>query len=176
MAELGMRFVEKALRVLLTVRLYHLPEKSRLIGAAGLSSARSVRQTRLYQIFPSIPKNSPGAPVGRQGGGVIRCAGRPREWSCGSVPPQERTARGVLVFFGDCSGVGVCVDHGSGHAVPCRLRRGRHEGFWFSLGTAPVLVCVLTTGVVMRFRAASGEDGTRGFGFLWGLLRCWCVC
>ena len=30
-----------------------------------------------------------------------------------------------------------------------------------------------TTGVVMRLRAASGEDGTRGFGFLWGLLRCW---
>ena len=52
-----MRFVEKAIRVLPTVRLYHLPEKSRLIGAAGLSSARSVRQTRLYQIFPSIPKN-----------------------------------------------------------------------------------------------------------------------
>ena len=25
----------------------------------------------------------------------------------------------------------------------------------------------------MRLRAASGEDGTRGFGFLWGLLRCW---
>ena len=83
------------------------------------------------------------------------------------MPPQERTARGVLVFFGDCSGVGVCVDHGSGHSAPCRpcrLRRGRHEGFWFSLGTAPVLVCVLTTGVVIRRRAASGEDGTRGFG------------
>ena len=45
--------------------------------------------------------------------------------------PQERTARGVLVFFGDCSGVGVCVDHGSGHAAPCRLRRDGTRRFWF---------------------------------------------
>ena len=22
-------------------------------------------------------------------GGLIRCAGRPQEWSCGAVPPQE---------------------------------------------------------------------------------------
>ena len=79
-----------------------------------------------------------------------------------------------MVFFGDCSGVGVCVDHGSGHSAPCRLRRdgtrrfwfggffhmlrrGRREGVWFSLGIAPVSVCVLTTGVVIRRRAASGE-------------------
>ena len=41
--------------------------------------------------------------------------------------PQERRHEEVLVFFGDCSGVGVCVDHGSGHTAPCRLRRGRHE-------------------------------------------------
>ena len=31
-------------------------------------------------------------------GGRIRCAGRPQEWSCGAVPPQEWMARGGLVF------------------------------------------------------------------------------
>ena len=43
--------------------------------------------------------------------------------------------------------------------------------FVFSLGIAPVSVCVLTTGVVIRRRAVSGEDGTRRFDFLfWGTL------
>ena len=36
---------------------------------------------------------------------------------------------------------------------------------FFSLGGVPVSVCVLTTGVVIRRRAASGEDGTRRFWF-----------
>ena len=31
-------------------------------------------------------------------GGLIRCAGRPREWSCGAVPPQERWHEGGVVF------------------------------------------------------------------------------
>ena len=41
-------------------------------------------------------------------GGLIRCAGRPREWSCGAVPPQERWHEGgwFLFFLGGCSGVG----------------------------------------------------------------------
>ena len=53
-------------------------------------------------------------------GGRIRCAGRPQEWSCGSVPPQERWHEGGWFLFflwgllrcreGDCftrSGEGV---------------------------------------------------------------------
>ena len=35
--------------------------------------------------------------------------------------------------------------------------------FVFSLGIAPVSVCVLTTGVVIRRRAASGETARGGF-------------
>ena len=65
--------------------------------------------------------------------GLIRCAGRPQEWSCGAVPPREWMARGGLVFV-------------------------------FSLGIAPVSVCVLTTGVVIRRRAVSGETARGGFG------------
>ena len=39
----------------------------------------------------------------------------------------------TMLFFslGDCSGVGVCVDHGSGHSAPCRLRRDGTRRFWF---------------------------------------------
>ena len=36
--------------------------------------------------------------------------------------------------------------------------------FVFSLGIAPVSVCVLTTGVVIRRRAVSGETARGGFG------------
>ena len=32
-------------------------------------------------------------------GGLIRCAGRPREWSCGAVPPQERWHEGLGFVF-----------------------------------------------------------------------------
>ena len=32
-------------------------------------------------------------------GGLIRCAGRPREWSCGAVPPQERWHEGGWGLF-----------------------------------------------------------------------------
>ena len=32
-------------------------------------------------------------------GGLIRCAGRPREWSCGAVPPQERWHEGGWFLF-----------------------------------------------------------------------------
>ena len=83
------------------------------------------------------------------------------------------------------------------------LARNENSGMtmlFFSLGVALVSGGVLTTGVVIRRRAVSGEtargvgfcfflevapvsegdsftrtgeDGTRGFGFLWGLLRCW---
>ena len=34
-----------------------------------------------------------------RGGGLIRCAGRPRKWSCGAVPPQERWHEGGWFLF-----------------------------------------------------------------------------
>ena len=55
-------------------------------------------------------------------GGRIRCAGRPREWSCGAVPPQERWHEGLGLFFGlggsfTRSGV---VRHACRHRVTAR--------------------------------------------------------
>ena len=63
-------------------------------------------------------------------GGRIRCAGRPREWSCGAVPPQERWHEGGWFLFfslevapmseGDSFAVGLgaiagaCVGRGRG--------------------------------------------------------------
>ena len=71
-------------------------------------------------------------------GGLIRCAGRPQEWSFGAVPPQERWHEGgwFLFFLGGCSGVGGDSftpsgedgTRGLGFRATCRLRRGRHEG------------------------------------------------
>ena len=63
-------------------------------------------------------------------GGLIRCAGRPQEWSCGAVPPREWMARGRLVFVfslevapmseGDSfTGSGV-VRHACRHRVTAR--------------------------------------------------------
>ena len=69
-------------------------------------------------------------------GGLIRCAGRPQEWSFGAVPPQERWhEEGWFLFFlGGCSGVGGGFFH--------TLRSGCTRGWGSGL------------------RAASGEDGT----------------
>ena len=39
----------------------------------------------------------------------------------------------VVFFFGGCSSVGVCVDHGSGHSAPCRLRRDGTRRFCFGV-------------------------------------------
>ena len=87
--------------------------------------------------------------------------------------PQERRHEGgwFLFFLGGCSGVGGCVDHGSGHAAPCRLRRDgtRGVGFCFFLEVAPVSEGVLTTGVVMRRRAVSGETARGGLVFVFSL-------
>ena len=61
----------------------------------------------------------------------------------------------------------------------CRLRRGRHEGVSSGLraasgedGTRRLGLEVAPVSEGNSF-TRSGEDGTRGFGFLWGLLRCW---
>ena len=74
---------------------------------------------------------------------------------------------GFCFFFGDCSGVGECVDHRSGHSAPCRLRRDGTRRFlvWGILSYAQER---LHEGVSSGLRAASGEDGTRGLVFLFG--------
>ena len=70
----------------------------------------------------------------------------------------------------------ACVDHRSGHAAPCHLRRDgtREVGFCFFFGGCSGVGRVLTTGVVMRRRATSGEmaRGRLVFVFFWRLLRC----
>ena len=91
-----------------------------------------------------------------------------------SFTPSGETARGVLVFFGDCSGVGGDCFTPAGEDgtrglvpgyVPPQERTARGGWFFvFSLGIAPVSVCVLTTGVVIRRRAVSGETARGGFG------------
>ena len=89
-------------------------------------------------------------------GGRIRCAGRPREWSCGAVPPQERWHEGGWFLFflwgllrcrgewereheGDLIRCAGRPQEWSCGAVPPQERW--HEGGWFLF-------------------------------FLWGLLRC----
>ena len=69
----------------------------------------------------------------------------------------------------------ACVDHGSGHAAPCHHGSGWHEGGWFLFfffGGCSGVGRVLTTGVVMRHRATTGVDGTRGVGFCFFLGGC----
>ena len=105
-------------------------------------------------------------------GGLIRCAGRPQEWSFGAVPPQERwheggwflfflwrllrcrrgilshpqerTARGgwFLFFLWGLLRCRVCVDHGSGHSAPCRLRRDGTRRVLVFFGDCSSVVCV----------------------------------
>ena len=140
-----MRFVEKALRVLPTVRLYHLPEKSRLIGAAGLSSARSVRQTRLYQIFPSIPQN-------------FRFFHIPGVW-------ERHRGGGALLPFVLRVVAGAWVDHRSGQTrMPPQERR--HEEV-FGLGDS-----FTRPGAPIRRRHAAGATrrGLMRFLVLWGAV------
>ena len=84
-------------------------------------------------------------------GGLIRCAGRPREWSCGAVPPQERWHEGGwFLFF-------------SWRLLRCRggVGAGARGGFNPLRGA--------TTGVVMRRRATSGEMARGGLVFVFSL-------
>ena len=66
-------------------------------------------------------------------GGLIRCARRPREWSFGAVPPQERWHEGGWFLFFlwrllRCRR-GI-LSHAQERRHPA-LRRGRRGGFWF---------------------------------------------
>ena len=96
-------------------------------------------------------------------GGVIRCAGRPREWSCGAVPPQERWHEGVS-FPG---------------YVPPQERTARGGlVFVFSLGIAPVSGEILSHPLERSFGAVTplerrdpalrrGRRGLMRFLFFW---------
>ena len=100
-------------------------------------------------------------------GGLIRCAGRPQEWSCGAVPPQERWHEGVRVLGVLIRCAGRPREWSCG-AVP--LQERWHEG----VRVLGVLIrCAgRTTGVVIRRRATSGEMA-RGVGvcfLVWGIL------
>ena len=61
--------------------------------------------------------------------------------------------------------------------LPLARNDVRNDDVFFSLGIAPVSGGVLTTGVVIRRRAVSGEDGTRRFWFggLFHTLRSGCT-
>ena len=84
-------------------------------------------------------------------GGLIRCAGRPREWSCGAVPPQERWHEGGLVFVFFLEVAPVSGGVGAGARGGFNPLRGA------------------TTGVVMRRRATSGEMARGGGVFVFSL-------
>ena len=80
-------------------------------GAASHACRRGSGSTRGFNFFVlggSFTRSGVDGTRGLGVGGLIRCAGRPREWSCGAVPPQERWHEGgwFLFFFGGCSGVG----------------------------------------------------------------------
>ena len=57
-----------------------------------VSHAENSGMTMLF-LTSSVP------PTPQIGGGRIRCAGRPREWSFGAVPPQERWHEGLGFFL-----------------------------------------------------------------------------
>ena len=87
-----------------------------------------------------IRRRATSGEMARGGGvleGLIRCAGRPQEWSCGAVPPQERWHEG------GCFG-GFNPLRGAAAGVVIRRRATSGEMargglvFVFSLEVAPV--------------------------------------
>ena len=70
-------------------------------GPASHACRRGSGSTRGFNFFVlggSFTRSGVDGTRGLGVGGLIRCAGRPREWSCGAVPPQERWHEGGLVF------------------------------------------------------------------------------
>ena len=84
------------------------------------------------------------------------------------IPLARNDVRNDDVFFSlGIAPVSGCVDHGSGHSAPCRLRRDGTRRFWFG-GLFHTLGRGRHEEVSSGLRAASGEDGTRGLVFLFG--------
>ena len=77
---------------------------ARLRGRFRIFSARHCSRTKVSHAENSgmtmifLTSSVSPTPPPADWGGRIRCAGRPREWSCGAVPPQERWHEEVLVW------------------------------------------------------------------------------
>ena len=71
-------------------------------GPASHACRRGSGSTRGFNFFVlggSFTRSGVDGTRGLGVGGLIRCAGRPREWSCGAVPPQERWHEGLGFVF-----------------------------------------------------------------------------
>ena len=77
----------------------------------------------------------------------------------------EDGTRRFWFSLGIHSGVACVVDHGSGHSGYVPSQERRHEEVLVFFGDCSGVGCVLTTGVVMRRRAVSGETARGGFGY-----------
>ena len=80
------------------------PPRAVTLGACASDHSRG--QTLLLQRLPVQPQKNPPnknllvpPPPADWGEGLIRCAGRPQEWSFGAVPPREWMARGGWFLF-----------------------------------------------------------------------------
>ena len=99
-------------------------------GPASHACRRGSGSTRGFNFFVlggSFTRSGVDGTRGLGVGGLIRCAGRPREWSCGAVPPQERWHEGGwFLFF--CCYFGGCSDVEEGNSFTRRVRHAcRHR-------------------------------------------------
>ena len=150
-------------------------------AARGVRGRLKVARGRSWQPEIGMEHASRGRRSGNKGVGA-RWRGRFRIFSarhCSrtKVSHAENSGMTMLFFSWGLLRCRACVDHRSGHAAPCHHGSGWHEGGWFLFffGDCSGVGGMLTTGVVMRRRATTGVDGTRGVGFcffLWRLLRC----
>ena len=132
----------------------------RLLREGRLKVARG----RSWQPEIGMEHASRGRRSGNKGVGA-RWRGRFRIFSarhCSrtKVSHAENSGMTMLFFLWRLLRCRACVDHRSGHAAPCHHGSGWHErvrGGFNPLRGA-------TTGVVMRRRATTGVDGTRGLG------------
>ena len=123
-----------------------------------------VARGRSWQPEIGMEHASRGRRSGNKGVGA-RWRGRFRIFSarhCSrtKVSHAENSGMTMLFFSWGLLRCRACVDHRSGHAVPCHHGSGWHEGGWFlffSLEVAPVSEGDSFT--------RSGEDGTRGLVF-----------